>query len=63
MHLSIQFRHKATSTVSGEIKTVSDCAEAARGLQGWYAATTLRAAVLADERPIFTSDGSVDQLL
>lgn len=28
MHLSIQFRHKATSTVSGEIETVSDCAEA-----------------------------------
>lgn len=28
MHLSNQFRHKATSTVSGEIETVSDCAEA-----------------------------------
>lgn len=33
MHLSIQFRHKATSTVSGEIKTVSDCAEATHCLQ------------------------------
>lgn len=33
MHLSIQFRHKATSTVSGEIETVSDCAEATHGLQ------------------------------
>lgn len=33
MHLSIQFRHKATSTVSGEIETVSDCAEATHCLQ------------------------------
>lgn len=33
MHLSIQFRHKATSTVSGEIKTVSDCAEATHCLR------------------------------
>lgn len=33
MHLSIQFRHKATSTVSGEIETVSDCAEATHSLQ------------------------------
>lgn len=33
MHLSIQFRHKATSTMSGEITTVSDCAEATHCLQ------------------------------
>lgn len=33
MHLSIQFRHKATSTTSGEIETVSDCAEATHCLQ------------------------------
>lgn len=33
MHLSIQFRHKATSTMSGEIETVSDCAEATHCLQ------------------------------
>lgn len=33
MHLSIQFRHKATSTVSGETETVSDCAEATHCLQ------------------------------
>lgn len=58
MHLSIQFRHKATSTVSGEIETISDCAEATHCLRQ---NDTLQTS--PGRRPIFTSDGSVDQLL
>lgn len=65
MHLSIQFRHKATSTVSGEIETVSDCAEATHCLQQSDMLQTSHRLtfLLSDELPIFTSDGSVDQLL
>lgn len=63
MHLSIQFRHKATSTVSGEIETVSDCAEATHCLQQNDMLQTSHGSRSTDELPIFTSDGSVDQLL